>query len=329
MVTIVNPSSATRIFGGTSVTYTYNNSGADLIVALGLTSTFGVPNFSSVTYNGVAMTQILNNNRGSLGYREASYYLAGAAQGNNTLQWNLSSISGNIGQIIIAGVDNCNGPPFNTRSNGLRTTPHVRNITVATNAVVFAYTSSYFPVNEIRIDGVTQTILGNANSNRYMAGAFSQSLPAGAREVRMINTFSLLTNVRIELGPGAPPPTITLSTASLSGFTYVEGSGPSASQTFIVSGDDLTADATVTATTNYEISTDDVTYSSPIVLGRTGTDLTGEPVTIYVRLKSGLTEGAYNNEDITVTSTGATTQTVTCSGDVTAAGRTRRIVLVG
>jgi hypothetical protein len=42
--------------------------------------------------------------------------------------------------------------------------------------------------------------------------------------------------------------------------------------------------------------------------------------TIYARLKQGLSAGNYNAEDISITSTGATTQTVACSGSVTGCG---------
>ena len=42
-------------------------------------------------------------------------------------------------------------------------------------------------------------------------------------------------------------------------------------------------------------------------------------MTIYVRLKSGLSAGDYNSEVITISSTGASNETVTCSGTVTAA----------
>ena len=112
-------------------------------------------------------------------------------------------------------------------------------------------------------------------------------------------------------------PSITVSTNTLSGFTYVVGSGPSAVQSFTVEGADLTADITVTAPTNYEISTSNSPFSasSPITLTQTGG--TVSTTTIYVRLASGLSVGAYNSQDIVCASTGATSENVACSGDVT------------
>lgn len=111
------------------------------------------------------------------------------------------------------------------------------------------------------------------------------------------------------------PPTLTADPANLTGFTFIEGSGPSEEQTFTVSGADLTNDISITASTNYEISTTPgAGYTSPITL----TPSLGivSSTTIYVRLKAGLTAGAFNGEVINITSTGATPKTVTCSGTV-------------
>ncbi|MCB5284104.1 MAG: lamin tail domain-containing protein [Candidatus Cloacimonetes bacterium] len=114
----------------------------------------------------------------------------------------------------------------------------------------------------------------------------------------------------------ASVPVITAAPATLTGFTY-EGTGPSAAQTFTVSGADLTADIVLTAPTNYEISLSETSgYVSPLTLTQTGGTVAA--TTIYARLKSGLAVGEYNNEVINITSTGAAPQTVTCSGEVTA-----------
>jgi len=114
---------------------------------------------------------------------------------------------------------------------------------------------------------------------------------------------------------GAPSPTIVLSPATLSDFSYVEGSGPSAEKTFTVTGSDLTANISLAASTNYEISkTSNSGYTSPLTLTQSGGSVAETP--IYVRLKSGLADANYNTETIVATSTGATAQNVTCSGTV-------------
>ncbi|MBS3742120.1 MAG: lamin tail domain-containing protein, partial [Candidatus Cloacimonetes bacterium] len=115
---------------------------------------------------------------------------------------------------------------------------------------------------------------------------------------------------------GGDTPTIIVDPSSLSGFSYVEGNGPSAEQTFTIEGTNLTDDISITAPTNYEISeTSGSGFGSPITLPQTGGSVGLD--TIYVRLKAGLSAGDYNNEDITCSSSGASSKIVTCNGSVT------------
>lgn len=113
-------------------------------------------------------------------------------------------------------------------------------------------------------------------------------------------------------------PTTTVSTTTLSNFTYVVGNGPSTNQTFNVSGSNLTANLVVTPPTNYEISqTSGGTYvSTAINLTPSSGSVASTP--IYVKLKAGLSVANYNAETINITSTGATAKTVTLTGSVTA-----------
>lgn len=114
-----------------------------------------------------------------------------------------------------------------------------------------------------------------------------------------------------------PTPDITVSTSTLTGFSYILGSGPSTEQSFTIEGSDLTTDISIVPPTNYEISTGtggSFSATNPITLTQAGGSVV--TTTIYVRLKAGLTAGDYNSEDITATSTGATDETVTCDGTV-------------
>jgi len=114
-------------------------------------------------------------------------------------------------------------------------------------------------------------------------------------------------------------PTINVSPPTLTGFTYVVGSGPSAEQSFTINGSSLTANISIAPPTNYEISTGTggaFVATNPITLTQGGGIVSN--TTIYVRLKAGLSVGSYNAENIAATSTGATPQNVTCSGTVTA-----------
>ncbi len=112
----------------------------------------------------------------------------------------------------------------------------------------------------------------------------------------------------------APTPTIVLSPATLSGFTYAVGSGPSPQQSFTASGSNLTANLDVTAPINYEVSlTSGSGYGASVTLNQISGTVAA--TTIYTRLKTGLPVGTYN-ETITATSTGAPNQTVALSGNV-------------
>jgi hypothetical protein len=104
-------------------------------------------------------------------------------------------------------------------------------------------------------------------------------------------------------------PLITVNPTSLTGFGYVLGYGPSTAQSFTVTGTNLQGSITITASTNFEISTTSATT------GFTSTTLTLTSGTVWVRLKSGLSTSTYN-EDITLTATYATTKTVNCQGVV-------------
>jgi len=107
---------------------------------------------------------------------------------------------------------------------------------------------------------------------------------------------------------------VTPSVASLSGFSYNEGSGPSASQSFTVSAVALRTAITLTAPADYEISTDNSAFLGSLSIGTAGSDLSA--TTVYVRLKAGLSFAAYNNETIAISTTGMSDMTVACSGNV-------------
>ncbi|MEI6754775.1 MAG: T9SS type A sorting domain-containing protein, partial [Paludibacter sp.] len=111
--------------------------------------------------------------------------------------------------------------------------------------------------------------------------------------------------------------TITLSTSTLSGFSYPLGTGPSTEQSFTVRGNSLIANIALTPATDYEISTG--SGASFVSLSQINLTISAGAVpvtTIYVRLKAGLSIGTYSSELITITSGGATSQAVSCSGVV-------------
>ncbi|MDD2478213.1 MAG: lamin tail domain-containing protein, partial [Candidatus ainarchaeum sp.] len=111
-------------------------------------------------------------------------------------------------------------------------------------------------------------------------------------------------------------PILSVTPSALEGFSYDHNHGPSAEQSFVVSGANLTDNISINAPANYEISVSSESgYIPAIVLNHT--DGTVDETTIYTRLKAGLAIDTYN-EDISVTSTNAAPQAVNCDGEVSA-----------
>jgi Lamin Tail Domain/Secretion system C-terminal sorting domain len=111
-------------------------------------------------------------------------------------------------------------------------------------------------------------------------------------------------------------PTISVGSA-VSGLDYFEGNGPSNEGTFTVSGINLTADITVTAPTDFEVSlTSGSGFGASVIVTQSGG--TAASTTVYARLVAGLTSNPYSG-DVTASSTGATDKTVNLSGTVSPA----------
>ena len=101
-------------------------------------------------------------------------------------------------------------------------------------------------------------------------------------------------------------PKITTSASSLTGFTSTPGAASTA-QTVTVTGSNLTSSIAVSAPTDFQVSSDGSTYDSTATLSSTGG-------TLYVRMLRS-TEGTPSG-DITLSSTGATSKTISVSGTV-------------
>ena len=113
-------------------------------------------------------------------------------------------------------------------------------------------------------------------------------------------------------------PVVTVTPLTLTGFSYIEGNGPSDEQSFTVSGLNLSANVVIEDATDYEISLGSGTNfvaQNTLTLALANGSL--EETTVYVRLKAGLAVGNYNDEDITITCADVDDIEVTCSGSVT------------
>ncbi|NOU48756.1 MAG: DUF5017 domain-containing protein [Bacteroidales bacterium] len=121
---------------------------------------------------------------------------------------------------------------------------------------------------------------------------------------------------------GSTSPTITATPSTLNNFTYIEGFGPSASQTYTLSANNLvgSGDINVTSPVDYEISSDNTIFGNSLSFPFADGNITGQPVTVYVRLKAGLTAGLFEGETISHTGGDATETFVTLNGEVTLQG---------
>lgn len=175
------------------------------------------------------------------------------------------------------------------------------------------------------------------NSAGYVSGVTSSfTVPAaqavGDYRMRIIANYDAMTPTSCVAASTArgeaedytlsvvvPGPNLVVSPLTLSGFSYAVGSGPSAEQSFTVSGSLLTNDISIAATTSYEISTGtggSFVATNPITLTKDGSG-TVASTTIYVRQKAGISVGTVSAENIVVSSAGATSKNVACSGVVT------------
>lgn len=110
------------------------------------------------------------------------------------------------------------------------------------------------------------------------------------------------------------PAELTVDATAITALDYIENNGPSASQSFEVSGDNLDGtDVTITAPTDFEVSLDDITFTSNVTL----TAFDGTATDVYVRLATGLALNTYTG-DVEIDGGGITTPiTINVSGEVT------------
>ena len=111
-------------------------------------------------------------------------------------------------------------------------------------------------------------------------------------------------------------PSVNVSSTTLTGFSYYYGNGPGIEKSFTISGTNLVGNLLLTAPTSYQMSTTTTgTYGSSLTYIPTGG--TVSETTVYVKLKSSLAVGSYNDQNIAITSSCISTN-VKCSGSVLA-----------
>ncbi|MBO9198790.1 MULTISPECIES: pectinesterase family protein [Niastella] len=142
-----------------------------------------------------------------------------------------------------------------------------------------------------------------------IAGAVTGS---GTAAVPYVASASNFTQFGVFVIGNAVPVSTIVTTGALNAFAQIIGS-PSATQTYTVSGNNLTGNITITPPPNYQVSIDGTIWysnTSPLVLTPAGGKVAN--TIIQVRLNAAAA-GTYSG-NITNTSTGATTQNVAVTG---------------
>ncbi|TAE08884.1 MAG: BspA family leucine-rich repeat surface protein, partial [Bacteroidetes bacterium] len=223
---------------------------------------------------------------------------------------NCTNFNGNIGSWNTSTVTSMNG--------------------MFTNATAFNQNIGSWQLNgSVDLAGMLDnTGMNTANYDATLAGWATQSvtgrtLGANGRQYCNITdrtTLDITKNWTINgdaLSGSCSPPVITLSTSTLSG-AFSNTTTNSTAQTFTASGADLTGSVSIAlSTTDWELSTDNITFSPTLTLTQSSGSLTGQPVTVYVRLKQGLTSGM-KTATLTASSTGATNKTIALTGTANA-----------
>jgi hypothetical protein len=205
----------------------------------------------------------------------------GAVSGLN-VSWTASSDVDGGGYMVVRYATNPN-PDNDPNANGIYGKGNtITNGTDAlTGTVVYLGTDTFF----------TDDVAGSASGSDYY------------KVYAVDKAFNYATEI-IATSVVSTTPTITSSIETLTGFNYT-GVGPSASQSFVVSGSILTNDLVVnTLSTDFELSQDNFVSAGVSTINLTGPTVAA--TTLYVRLKANLLGGS-KSATVTIASNGANT----------------------
>jgi hypothetical protein len=136
---------------------------------------------------------------------------------------------------------------------------------------------------------------------------------AGTASITVANGAAISNMQDFTIDP-AGVPNISLSTNSLNPISTITGTA-SASQTYTVSGSNLTANIDITPPANFEVSTNGTTYFNSVSL--TQVSGTVNSTTIHIRVKASASPGIYSGS-IDHSTTGVATKTVAVAATVLA-----------
>lgn len=178
---------------------------------------------------------------------------------------------------------------------------------VATDGTFTSFVTGF---NNLSVAGTSQALSALDPATTYYA------------RVRAINSSGTSANsARLTQATAETlDPVVTLSPNTLSGFSVAYGSGASASQSFTVTGSNLSIPAIsltlIAAGTDFEVSSDNITFGTSATFPYAENSVVA---TAHVRLKAGTAAGTYNNQVLTVSGGGAPSRDLNASGTVSTA----------
>ncbi|MFN4123643.1 MAG: beta strand repeat-containing protein, partial [Flavobacteriales bacterium] len=173
----------------------------------------------------------------------------------------------------------------------------IANGTYSTGIGGFGLTGTKFLVGaELYVTSGTGSTAANIVRRLEDANGYNQPINITST-VDLYTTAAGTTLKGVAFAPVATnAPVVNVTSTFIDNFNYTAlpgPGGPSASQSFNVTGANLTDDVTITAPADFEVSLDNVNFFNSLTLTRSGTTLAGQPVTVRVRLKTGLTANTY------------------------------------
>lgn len=296
-------------------------------------TTYGANTGSTTTAGlyafGVAGTNALTER--ALGFAPSNAYTGAAGTGKGYIGWRLIN---NTGSTINSITVTWTGEEWRKENNAAAHTLNLyyqTSATAITNLTSGSWITAPSTFTSPITGATTAAVLdGNASANRVSNISVTITVSIAAGSEIMLRWEDLndsgndhllaIDDVTLNATIGAASPAISVSASTLSGLTYVFGSGPSTSQSYNISGNNLTGapgSLTVTGSTNYEVSNNNSAWGASTTIAYASATLNNTPV--YVRLKAGLGVGSYNSEIVANSGGGVSSAVnVSCSGSVTA-----------
>lgn len=169
-----------------------------LIVQLTMANTV---NYSSVTYDGVSLTQLHSTNRSGLGQRMAFFYLLNPNIGNNVLRINFSGSQWNPISIHARYLTNSSGIG-NYGRTGTQNTPNTQSLTVSQDSRIISTACSVNSISSIEIpSGTSRTFVTHNTNDQVGTGAISSNtgFNAGTYNIKTTSSWGSVSNDRVEI----------------------------------------------------------------------------------------------------------------------------------